>query len=432
MNINIIGAGLAGVETAWFLANNGVEVNLFEQKPHNKSDAHSLDSFAELVCSNSFRSDDPMNNAVGLLKEEMRMLGSLTMQAAQATQVPAGGALGVDREAFSSFITDKINNHKNINVILEEVVSLNEEDINIICTGPLTSDKLSEVIQNVLGKDYFYFFDAAAPIITKESINMDIAYLKSRYDKGEAAYINCPMTKEEFNKFYQKLISAECVDLKDFENNVFEGCMPIEVMAKRGDKTLTFGPLKPVGLEKDEEHKPYAVVQLRQDNAVASLYNLVGFQTHLKFKEQEDLLKLIPGLEDVEIVRYGVMHKNNYINSPTLLNNKLEYINNSNIMFAGQITGVEGYAESAACGIVAGYNVLCKLKNKEPNTFPRETAIGSLIYYINNASPTNFQPMNVTYGIIKPLETRVKKKEKKPLMSQRALDLLKVFIKENL
>lgn len=431
MKINIIGAGLAGSEAAWFLANNGVKVKLYEQKPVNFSDAHKSEGFAELVCSNSLRSND-LHNAVGVLKAEMKMFNSIVMEAAEATEVPAGSSLAVDRDLFSQYITNKIKNHENIEVIYEEVESINEEELTIIASGPLTSDKLAKSIAEVLGQDYFYFFDAAAPIIDVETIDMNKVYLKSRYDKGEAAYLNCPMTKEEFYNFYDELIRAETVEHKDFELNVFEGCMPIEVMARRGEKTMLFGPLKPVGLETPEGKQPFAVVQLRQDNASASMYNMVGFQTHLKWPEQKRVLRLIPGLEKAEFARYGVMHRNSYINAPTLLTMANEYKEKPNVMFAGQITGVEGYAESASSGILTAVQALRKLEGKEIIEFPRETAMGSLNYYITHASPKNFQPMNVTFGIIKDLGYKVPKREKKEHYSNRALETMRKFIDEDL
>lgn len=431
MEIKIIGAGLAGVEAAWYLANNNVQVKLYEQKPQNFSPAHKSENFAELVCSNSLRSND-LTNAVGLLKAEMKMFDSLVVEAAEKTQVPAGGALAVDRDLFSEYITEKIKNHPNIEIINEEISEIKDDELTIIATGPLTSESLAKEIANKLGNDYFYFFDAAAPIITKESIDLNKVYLKSRYDKGEAAYLNCPMNKEEFYKFYDELIKAECVEQKEFEQNVFEGCMPIEVMAKRGMKTMLFGPLKPVGLETPSGDKPFAVVQLRQDNASASLYNLVGFQTHLKWPEQKRVFSLIPGLENLDIVRYGVMHRNSYINSPTLLNYANEYVAKPNIMFAGQITGVEGYTESASSGILTAVQALRKLQGKEIVKFPHETAMGALNNYIINASPVHFQPMNVTFGIIKDLDGKVPKKEKKQKYAERALETMSKFIDEKL
>lgn len=427
MRVNVIGAGLAGCEAAWYLANNGVKVKLYEQKPKNKSAAHKSDNFAELVCSNSFRSND-LNNAVGVLKYEMQMFNSIVMESAYETTVKAGSALAVDRELFSQYITKKIRDHENIEVVFEEVEELEFEDITIVATGPLTSDKLSQTIKQKLGNEYFYFFDAAAPIVTKESLDMDKVYLKSRYDKGEAAYLNCPMNQEEFRTFYDFLIKAQRVDLKDFEKKVFEGCMPIEEMAIRGVKTLLFGPLKPVGLETPDGDTPHAVIQLRQDDAKETLYNIVGFQTQLKWKDQLELLKLIPGMENVEVVRYGVMHKNTYINSPRLLNQYNQLKTDQNIFFAGQITGVEGYAESSSSGIMAAVNVLRKLKGQEFVEFPKTTAMGSLNHYITNANSNNFQPMNVTFGIMQDLEVRAKKKERKELYGKRAIADMKSFI----
>lgn len=429
MNVNVIGAGLAGCEAAWYLANNGVKVNLYEQKPNNYSPAHKNSNFAELVCSNSLRSND-LKNAVGVLKAEMQMLNSIVIEAALANEVPAGSSLAVDRDNFSSYITDKISTHPNINIIHEEVTTIAEDMITIIATGPLTSESFSEQICKILGKEYFYFFDAAAPILDKDSIDLSKVYLKSRYDKGEAAYLNCPMNKDEFFEFYQQLILAETAELKEFENNVFEGCMPIEVMAKRGMKTMLFGPLKPVGLETPNGDTPYAVVQLRQDNASASMYNMVGFQTHLKWPEQKRVFRMIPGLENVEIVRYGVMHRNSYINSPELLNEGNQLKLNEKIFFAGQITGVEGYAESASSGILTAVNVLRVLKNQQLIMFPRETAMGSLNYYITHCSSSNFQPMNITFGIMKELEYKVSKKEKKQHYADRALKSMELFIND--
>ncbi len=431
MKVNVIGAGLAGCEAAWYLANNGVKVKLFEQKPNNYSPAHKSENFAELVCSNSLRSND-LHNAVGVLKAEMEMLGSLVIEAAKKTQVPAGSSLAVDRDSFSEYITNKVKSHANIEIIYGEVTQINKDEITIIASGPLTSDSLATEIANVLGEDYFYFFDAAAPILDKNTIDMDKVYLKSRYDKGEAAYLNCPMNKEQFYKFYDELVLAQTVEHKDFELNVFEGCMPIEVMARRGEKTMLFGPLKPVGLETPSGEKPFAVVQLRQDNASASLYNMVGFQTHLKWAEQKRVFRLIPGLENVEIVRYGVMHRNSYINAPRLLTCANEYKNNPNIMFAGQITGVEGYAESASSGLLTAIQALRKLQGKEVVAFPHETAIGALNHYITHASEHNFQPMNVTFGIIKDLEQKVPKRMRKEAYATRAITSMEKFIDDTL
>jgi methylenetetrahydrofolate--tRNA-(uracil-5-)-methyltransferase len=428
--VKIIGAGLAGCEAAWYLANKGIKVDLYEQRPVNSTPAHHTEKFAELVCSNSLRSND-INVAPGLLKNEMKKFGSLVIESATTNEVPAGSALAVDRENFSEYITTKIKEHKNINVILEEVDVI-EDEYTIIASGPLTSDKFSKKIQEFLGEEYFYFFDAAAPIIEKDSINFDKVYLKSRYDKGEAAYLNCPMTKEEFENFYFELIKAECVEFKDFEMKVFEGCMPFEVMAKRGMQTLLFGPMKPVGLETPEGERPYAVVQLRQDDAIASLYNIVGFQTHLKFGEQNRIIKMIPGLENAEIVRYGVMHRNSFINSPRALKESYQTKKNEKVFFAGQITGVEGYIESAASGIAAAVNME-KLINEKPLVkFPEETAMGALSYYISHASETKFQPMNVNFGIIKPLDIRVKKNERKQAYALRAVEVMDEFMTNNI
>ncbi len=429
MKVDIIGAGLAGSEAAWYLANKGVEVNLYEQRPIIKTEAHKTEKFAELVCSNSLRSND-INNAVGLLKEEMKDFNSLIIEAAYATEVPAGGALAVDREGFSEYITNKIKSHKNINVLNKEYTKINEENYTIIASGPLTSGKLSESIKDFLEDDYLSFFDAAAPVVTKESLDIKKVYLKSRYDKGEASYLNAAMNKEEYDKFYDALINAKCIEPKGFEMKVFEGCMPVEVMAKRGEQTLLYGPLKPVGLAKDMDNKPYAVVQLRQDNAKKTLYNLVGFQTHMTFSEQKKVLSLIPGLENVEIVRYGVMHRNTFIKSPVVLENTYQSKKNSKIFFAGQITGVEGYVESAASGINAAINMFKLLKKENLIKFPNTTAMGALANYITTADKDNFQPMNVTFGIIDDLNIKVRKKERKEAYSLRARKEMEEFIKK--
>ncbi len=428
-SVKVIGAGLAGCEAAWYLAKNGISVELYEQRPVKSTDAHKTSDFAELVCSNSLRSND-VNNAVGLLKNEMERFDSIVIEAAKACEVPAGSALAVDREGFSQYITEKIKNHPLIKVINEEVTEIND-DYTIIATGPLTSSAFSDTIKDFLGTDYFYFFDAAAPIIEKESINMDVAYLKSRYDKGEAAYLNCPMNKAEFMAFYQELITAECVEVKDFEMKVFEGCMPVEVMAKRGDQTLLYGPLKPRGLRTPDGETPYAVVQLRQDNARASLYNIVGFQTHLKWPEQKRIIQMIPGLENAEIVRYGVMHRNSFINSPQVLKQTYQTKKNAKVFFAGQITGVEGYVESAASGINAAINMVKLINGEELINFPEYTGFGALSYYITHASSDNFQPMNVTYGIMPELPFATKKKERKEKRSQYAQQIMDEFISEH-
>ncbi|TCP58809.1 methylenetetrahydrofolate--tRNA-(uracil-5-)-methyltransferase [Tumebacillus sp. BK434] len=430
--ITVIGAGLAGSEAAWQIAKRGHQVNLYEMRPVRKTDAHKTENFAELVCSNSLRGAS-LTNAVGLLKEEMRRLDSVIITSADKTAVPAGGALAVDRDVFSGEVTHRVMEHPNINVIREEITEIPKEGIVIIASGPLTSPHLSQAILELTGEEYLYFYDAAAPIINKESINFDKAYIASRYDKGEAAYINCPMTEEEYNAFYEALITAEGVPLKEFEKEIFfEGCMPIEVMAKRGRQTMLFGPLKPVGLPDPRTGKePFAVVQLRQDNATATLYNMVGFQTHLKWGEQSRVFQMIPGLENAEIVRFGVMHRNTYINSPNFLRQTYQTKVRDNLFFAGQITGVEGYVESAAAGLIAGINASRLLEGKEPLEFPRETAIGSLAYYITHTSGKNFQPMNATFGLLPPLEKKIRNKmEKNEKISERALNSLGDFVTE--
>ncbi|MGO2109025.1 MAG: FADH(2)-oxidizing methylenetetrahydrofolate--tRNA-(uracil(54)-C(5))-methyltransferase TrmFO [Staphylococcus equorum] len=410
--VNVIGAGLAGSEAAYQLAQRGIKVNLIEMRPVKQTPAHHTDQFAELVCSNSLRGN-ALTNAVGVLKEEMRRLDSLIINAADKARVPAGGALAVDRHDFAGYVTETLKNHPNVTVLNEEINSM-PEGYTIIATGPLTTEKLAAEIVEATGEDQLYFYDAAAPIIEKESINMNKVYLKSRYDKGEAAYLNCPMTEEEFNTFYDALMEAEVAPVNEFEKEkYFEGCMPFEVMAERGRKTLLFGPMKPVGLEDPKTgERPYAVVQLRQDDAAGTLYNLVGFQTHLKWGAQKDVIRLIPGLENVEIVRYGVMHRNTFINSPDVLTEKYELIGREEVHFAGQMTGVEGYVESAASGLVAGINVAHKIKDKGGVVFPRETMIGSMAYYISHAkNEKNFQPMNANFGLLPTLENRVKDKK---------------------
>ncbi|MEZ7736749.1 FADH(2)-oxidizing methylenetetrahydrofolate--tRNA-(uracil(54)-C(5))-methyltransferase TrmFO [Gemella sanguinis] len=425
----VIGAGLAGSEAAWQLAKRGVNVDLYEMRPKKMTPAHKTQNFAELVCSNSLRANN-ITNAVGLLKEEMRRLDSLIIKCADATQVPAGGALAVDRDKFSEMITETIKNHPNINVIEEELTQIPKGDIPVvIATGPLTSDALSQDIRTYTKQEGLYFYDAAAPIIEKDSIDMNKVYLKSRYDKGEAAYLNCPMTKDEFFNFYNALITAEAAPLKEFEKEIyFEGCMPFEEMAKRGEKTLLFGPMKPVGLEDPKTDKrPYAVVQLRQDNSEGTLYNIVGFQTHLKWGEQKRIINMIPGLENANIVRYGVMHRNTYLNSPQLLEKTYKLKEEKNIYFAGQMTGVEGYVESAASGIVAALNALYNQEDKQI-IFPTETMIGAMANYIVDNTSKNFQPMNANFGIIKPLPERIKdKKEKYERYANRSLEILENF-----
>jgi methylenetetrahydrofolate--tRNA-(uracil-5-)-methyltransferase len=427
--VNVIGAGLAGSEAAWQLATRGIKVKLFEMRPVRQTPAHHTDKFAELVCSNSLRANT-LTNAVGVLKEEMRMLNSVIISSADDCAVPAGGALAVDRHEFADLVTERVKHHPNVEVINEEVTGI-PEGPTIIATGPLTSDKLSSALNSLTGEEYLYFYDAAAPIIEVDSINMDKVYLKSRYDKGEAAYLNCPMTEEEFDRFYEALISAETVPLKEFEKEIFfEGCMPVEVMAKRGKKTLLFGPMKPVGLEDPKTGKiPYAVVQLRQDNSAGTLYNIVGFQTHLKWGPQKELIRLIPGLENAEVVRYGVMHRNTFLNSPNLLLDTYQMKGRRDLFFAGQMTGVEGYVESAASGLIAGINAARLVKGEEPLTFPRETAIGSMSYYITTANPDNFQPMNANFGLLPPLEKRIKnKQERNSALADRALETIQNFI----
>lgn len=428
MKVKVIGAGLAGCEASYYLANKGISVDLYEMKPMKKSPAHKSDLFAELVCSNSLRAKS-IENAVGLLKEEMRMLGSLVMEAAEVTSVEAGGAIAVDRVMFSEYITNKIKNHPLINVISEEVCCI-PDGPTIIATGPLTSDSLSESIKNFFGKDYLYFFDAVAPIVTSESINKNIAYLKSRYDKGEPSYYNCPMNEEQFDIFYNALINAERVVSKDFEMKVFDGCMAVEDMADRGKRTLLFGPMKPIGLRYPNSLKtPYAVVQLRQDNTSKTMYNIVGFQTHLRWGEQDRVFRLIPGLEDAEFVRYGVMHRNTYINSPGVINKYYQTIKNNSLFFAGQITGVEGYVESASSGLVAGINMYRHIKNLELVDFTSLTATGALCHYISSEHDV-FVPMNVTFSLFTPLEYsgRKRKGERKKMYSDRAIDKIKSII----
>ncbi|MBP2629415.1 MAG: Methylenetetrahydrofolate--tRNA-(uracil-5-)-methyltransferase trmFO [Firmicutes bacterium] len=426
----VIGAGLAGSEAAWQIAQKGINVDLYEMRPKILTPAHHSENFAELVCSNSLRGAG-LENAVGLMKEEMRQMNSLIMEAADATKVPAGGALAVDRQGFSEYITKKIKNHPLIHVINEEVTEIPEtDDVVIIASGPLTSPALSEKIANLAGQEYLYFYDAAAPIVVKESLNMDRAYKASRYGKGDDDYINCPMNREEYQVFWNELVNAEKTETKDFEKAIFfEGCMPVEEMASRGVDTLRYGPLKPVGLEHPiTGEKPYAVVQLRQDNYAASLYNIVGFQTHLKWPEQKRVFGLIPGLDTAEFVRYGVMHRNTFINSPTVLKPTLQMQKNFKILFAGQMTGVEGYIESAACGLVAGINAAKITSGQEPIIYPADTAHGAMCQYITNADAKKFQPMNVNFGLLPPLSERIKdKKLKNRTISERALASLEAF-----
>lgn len=427
--VTVIGGGLAGSEATWQLAKRGIEVDLYEMRPVKMTPAHETGNLSELVCTNSMRSNQ-LSNAVGLLKEEMRQLDSLIMRVADETAVPAGGALAVDRDSFSKKITQIINELPNVHVHNEEIKDIPKEGINIIATGPLTSDSLATKIKEFCGSESLHFFDAAAPIITAESIDYNIVYKKSRYDKGEAAYLNCPMDKEQFVNFYNNLITAETAELHEFEkNNVFEGCMPIEVMAKRGEKTMLFGPLKPVGLEDPKTGKlPYAVVQLRQDNASASMYNIVGFQTHLKFGEQKRVFSLIPGLANAVFVRYGKMHRNTYISSPEVLNSTYETKLCKNLFFAGQMTGVEGYVESTGSGLVAGINASLRAIGESPIVFPKNTAIGSMANYITSTSAKNFQPMNASYSLMPQLKKKIRNKQERHLMQSKiALDELNEF-----
>nr|WP_233096101.1 methylenetetrahydrofolate--tRNA-(uracil(54)-C(5))-methyltransferase (FADH(2)-oxidizing) TrmFO [Alicyclobacillus sp. SO9] len=423
MSVKVIGAGLAGSEAAWQIARQGIPVTLYEMRPVRTTEAHHTGMFAELVCSNSLRAA-AVTNAVGLLKQEMRELDSLVIRCADETAVPAGGALAVDRDAFSQAITKALEAHPLIEIRREEVTTLPEDGLVVIATGPLTTPELSESLLKFTGKQHLSFFDAAAPILTEESLNRDKVYLASRYNKGEAAYLNCPMTENEFADFYDALIHAETAELHDFEKGqYFEGCMPIEVMAARGVKTVLFGPMKPVGLEDPRTGKrPFAVVQLRQDNASATLYNMVGFQTHLKWGEQKRVFRMIPGLEQAEFVRYGVMHRNTYINSPSVLEPTYQTKHRQNLFLAGQITGVEGYVESAGAGLVAGMNAGRIARSLSPLVVPQTTAIGSLAYYITHAHADNFQPMNATFGLLPPLSHKVKdKKVRNQQLAERAL-----------
>lgn len=428
----VIGAGLAGCEAAWQLAQRGVSVTLYEMKPKKFTPAHKSESFAELVCSNSLRAAG-VENAVGLLKEEMRRLSSLVMEAADKNRVEAGGALAVDRERFSAYITEKIRFHKNITVEEGEILKLPKERPLIVATGPLTSEALGESVREYFGGQAFLgFFDAAAPIVTYESIDMERAYFKSRYDKGSADYINCPMTEDEYRAFLEALITAEEAQVHGFEDNkVFEGCMPVEVMGRRGFDTLRFGPLKPVGLRDPKTGQtPFAVVQLRRDNREGTLYNIVGFQTHLKFGEQKRVFSLIPGLENAEFVRYGVMHRNTYIKSPGLINPDYSVKKDENLYFAGQMTGVEGYIESASSGLLAGLSLAARLCGTKPPQFPQTTAIGALGMYVSAGSVGDFQPMNINFGIMPPLEVRIKaKKEKNAALAARSLAVIDEIVK---
>ena len=431
--VKVIGAGLAGSEAAWQLAQRGVAVTLYEMKPRKKSPAHHSDGFAELVCSNSLRGDR-LENAVGLLKEELRRCGSLIMECAEATRVEAGGCLAVDRVGFSTMVTDKIRSHPNITVVEEEVTSVPEGPV-IIATGPLTSDALSDAIGAYFGQDYLHFFDAAAPLVTAESVDMDLAWWQSRYDRGTPDYINCAMNKEQYEAFVAELIKAEEAEVHGFEDkNVFEGCMPVEVMARRGIETLRYGPLKPVGLTDPNTGKePYAVVQLRQDNAAKSVFNLVGFQTHLKFGEQKRVFSMIPALRNAEFVRYGVMHRTTFLQSPKLLDRYYADRRNPLVAFAGQMTGVEGYVESAASGFLAAVAMAAKVQGRPLPDFPQTTAIGALGLYISDERIEHFQPMNINFSIISPLQQRIRKKAEKNLaIANRSLEVIGELLAQGL
>lgn len=439
ITIDVYGAGLAGCEAAWQIANRGIKVNLYEMKPHKFTPAHHSESFAELVCSNSLRSDR-VTNAVGLLKEELDRMGSLIMQAAYYARVPAGSALAVDRDIFSGYITEKIRNHENITVIEKEVTSIESDNITVIATGPLTSEPMAEYIEKELGLGGLHFFDAAAPIVDADSINMDIVYAASRYDKGDADYLNCPMSREQYDAFYTELITAREAELKDFDREsqkelkVFEGCMPVEVMAKRGYDTLRYGPLKPVGLvDKRTNFEAYAVVQLRKENKEGTMYNLVGFQTHLAFPEQKRVFSMIPGLENAEFLRYGIMHRNTYLSSPGVLGADYGMIEREGVYFAGQMTGVEGYIESTASGFVAGVNAARRALGQDKVIFPATTMIGAMANYISTGNMSgNFVPMNANFGIVEPLGYKVKggKVAKYEVVAERALKALDEYIEK--
>ncbi len=436
--VTVLGAGLAGCECAWQLAKRGIEVRLYEMKPNKMTPAHTSEYFAELVCSNSLRSDE-LTNAVGLLKAEMRKMGSLIMESADSNRVAAGGALAVDREGFSRYITDKIKSCPNIELVSEEATDFPEGEL-VVATGPLTSDALAEKLEKLCNCTGLHFYDAVAPIVTLESVDMDSAFFASRYDKGTADYVNCPMNEEEYKAFVKELVSAKEAPVHGFDDGgVFEGCMPVEVMARRGEETLRFGPLKPVGLRDPRTGKDnYAVVQLRRDNADGTIYNLVGFQTHLTWGEQKRVFSMIPALKNAEFVRYGVMHRNTYLNSPQLLDRYYRLKSDPRISFAGQMTGVEGYVESAASGMLVGIETAARLLELEPVNFPQETAIGALGLYISGGSVGDFQPMNINFGIITPLGYRVKgKRNKNAEISARSLKIIdqlmekEVFCREN-
>ena len=428
--VSVLGAGLAGSECAWQLANRGIKVRLVEMKPEKMSPAHSSPYFAELVCSNSLRSDE-LSNAVGLLKAEMRKMGSLIMESADANKVAAGGALAVDREGFARYITEKLENHENIELVRAEATEIPEGEV-VIATGPLSSDAIAERIAALCPDSDLHFYDAVAPIVTLDSVDMDSAFFASRYDKGTADYVNCPMNQEEYLAFVQELVSAKEAEVHGFDDaGVFEGCMPVEVMARRGVDTLRYGPLKPVGLRDPRTGKEsYAVVQLRRDNADGTIYNIVGFQTHLTWGEQKRVFSMIPALRNAEFVRYGVMHRNTYLNSPQLLDRYYRLRSDTRISFAGQMTGVEGYVESAASGMLVGIETAARVLGMEAVNFPQETAIGALSLYISGGSVGDFQPMNINFGIITPLGYRVKgKRNKNAEISARSLEIIDEIIK---
>lgn len=430
----VIGGGLAGVEAAWQVANAGYEVDLYEMKPVKFSPAHHMATLAELVCSNSLKAKR-LESAAGLLKAEMRVFGSVCMECADLAEVPAGGALAVDRDIFSSLITERIENHPKINVIHEEVTKIPDGNV-IVAAGPLASEALSDDIMSLCG-DGLHFFDAAAPIVTKESIDMESAFTASRYERGgESDYINCPMNKEEYENFYDALINAESADLHSFDKrkDVYEGCMPIEVMASRGKDTMRFGPLKPVGLRDPKTgHRPWAVLQLRKENSAGSMFNLVGFQTNLKFPEQKRVFSMIPVLKNAEFVRYGVMHRNTFIDSPRLLCGDYSFRKRENLFFAGQITGVEGYMESASSGIMAGLNMVRKLQGKETLILPETSMMGALMRYISDGSVKNFQPMGANFGVLPPIEPKIRdKQERYAALAKRGLDDLKEYLEERI
>ncbi len=428
--VKVIGAGLAGSEAAYQLAKRDIPVTLCEMRPKKMTPAHQTGLFAELVCSNSLRSDR-LKNAVGVLKEEMRLFDSLIMKAAGETRVAAGGALAVDRTKFANKVTDTLKNHPLVTVRQEEIERIPEDGYTIVASGPLTEGALAESIKAHTKDEGLFFFDAVAPIVTADSIDQKKCYRKNRYEEGEGDYLNCPMTKAEYDLFYHTLLKSETVGLREFEKKVFEGCVPIETLARRGKDTLRFGPLKPVGLEKDEDHEPHAVVQLRQDDAREVLYNLVGFQTRLTHPAQRELIRTIPGLENAEIVRYGVMHKNTFLNAPRHLKSTYQSRHDEKVFFAGQITGVEGYVESAASGLVAAFNMARLIQGKELVAFPKTTVTGAQADYIAMADPGRFQPMNANFGLLPPLQYRLPKPERKKAYAERALDAMRAFRSEH-